>query len=68
VLILGKAIGLSWPTIKAILLMRVAKGIPAGEMSKSRAVFDRLEVATAQEIVRFYQKSEGMGINTGRPH
>jgi uncharacterized protein (DUF2336 family) len=69
VLILGRAIGLAWPTIKAILLMRGAKGIaPAIEMAKSRAVFERLEAATAQEIVRFYRKSEGMGGNSDRPH
>jgi hypothetical protein len=37
-------------------------------MSKSRAIFDHLEVATAQEIVRFYRKSEGMGGHSDRAH
>lgn len=69
VLILSRAIGLAWPTVKAILLMRVAKGIaPAAAMSKSRANFERLEVATAEDILRFYRKSEGMGSNSDRLH
>ncbi len=69
VLILGRAIGLAWPTVKAILLMRAAKGIVTTiEIAKSRAVFERLEVATAEDILRFYRKSEAMGSNSDRAH
>ena len=69
VLILGRAIELSWPTVKAILLLRVAQGImPAAEMTKARAVFERLEIATAQEVVQFYRKSEVMGGHSDHAH
>jgi uncharacterized protein (DUF2336 family) len=69
VLILGRAIGLAWSTVKAILLMRIAKGIlPNAAMAKSRTVFERLEVATAEDILRFYRKSEAMGSNADRAH
>jgi uncharacterized protein (DUF2336 family) len=69
VLILGKAIGLTWSTVKAILLMRAAQGITStGDVSKCRVVFERLEVATAQDILRFYRKSEAIGSNADRAH
>ena len=49
--------------------MRAAKGIvTTTEIAKSRAVFERLEVATAEHILRFYRKSEAMGSNSDRAH
>jgi hypothetical protein len=49
--------------------MRIAKGIlPDGAMAKSRSVFERLEAATAEDILRFYRKSEAMGSNADRAH
>jgi uncharacterized protein (DUF2336 family) len=69
VLILGRATGLKWPTVKAILLMRAAKGIaPTTEIAKSRTVYERLEAATAEHILLFYRKSEAMGSNSDRAH
>jgi uncharacterized protein (DUF2336 family) len=59
VLILARAIGLSWPTFKAILVLRVIKGIiPETEIARFLANFERLKMATAQEIIRFYRKRE----------
>lgn len=56
VLVLAKTIGLSWPTVKAILTLRAAKRpIAAGEMSQCRASFERLKPTTAKEIARFYR-------------
>jgi uncharacterized protein (DUF2336 family) len=62
VLILAKAIGLSWATVKAILLMRAGKRISAGsDIAQSLAGFERLMSASAQEILRFYRRSAQTG-------
>jgi len=59
VLILAKAIGLSWSTVKAILSVRAGKrSTPAGEIAQCLASFERLLPETAQEIVRFYRMRE----------
>jgi len=64
VLILAKVIGLSWSTVKAILLLRAAKRIiPADELANTLAQFERLKPATANEIVRFYRIREQVGTN-----
>ena len=56
VLILAKAGGLSWSTLKAILLLRAGKHFTAGsEIAHCLAKFERLKPATAKEIVRFYR-------------
>lgn len=55
-LVLVRAIGLSWPTVKAILLLPVGKRpILASEIAQCHAKFERLNRATSQEIVGFYQ-------------
>jgi uncharacterized protein (DUF2336 family) len=57
VVVLAKASGLSWPTLKAILLLCAGKYFTAGsEITHSLAKFDRLQLATAHEIVRFYRR------------
>jgi uncharacterized protein (DUF2336 family) len=59
VLVLAKVIGLSWSTVKAILLVQAGKRIVAAdELAKSLAQFERLKPATANEIVRFYRMRE----------
>jgi uncharacterized protein (DUF2336 family) len=59
VLVLARAIGLSWSTVKAILLLRAGKRIIAmDEIAQCLASFERLKTATAREIVRFYQKRD----------
>ena len=56
VLILAKAVGLSWPTVKTILLLRAKRHIISPEeISQCLASFERLKPTTAQEIVRFYR-------------
>lgn len=61
-LILAKSVGLSWPTVKAILSLRVVRRIvTATEISRCLASFERLKVATAQEIIRYYRRREGTG-------
>jgi uncharacterized protein (DUF2336 family) len=66
VLVLARAVGLSWSTIKAILLLRTGKRIiAADEVAQCLARFERLKPATAKEILRFYQKRDLAG--TKRP-
>lgn len=52
----ARAIGLSWPTLKAILLLPGRKRlILAGELAQCLANFERLSRTTTREIVGFYQ-------------
>jgi uncharacterized protein (DUF2336 family) len=56
VLILCKAAGLAWPTVRAVILAR-----PSGKGTSSQALdyafdnFGRLSASTAQRVVRFWQ-------------
>ena len=63
ILVLTRAIGLSWSTAKAILQLRVGKRLVlASEIAKNLASFERLNPATAREIVSFYQAREQTGM------
>ena len=54
--ILVKAAGLSWSTLKAILLLRAGKHFSAGsEIAHSLAKFERLKLSTAADMVRVYR-------------
>jgi uncharacterized protein (DUF2336 family) len=54
--VLAKAIGLSWSTVNEILLLRAKKGFLApGEIVPRLARFERLQSATAQEIIRLHR-------------
>ena len=54
--VLAKAIGLSWSTVNDILLLRAKRGFLAqGEIVQRLARFNRLQTATAQEIVRLHR-------------
>jgi uncharacterized protein (DUF2336 family) len=56
VLIIAKAIALSWPTVKAILCARPGTGAVSGrEIAQCAASYERLKITTAQEIVRFHR-------------
>jgi len=56
VLIIAKAIGLSWSTVKAILCARLGgRPISGGEIAQCLASYERLKAGTAQEIVRFHR-------------
>jgi hypothetical protein len=61
-LVLARAIGLSWPTVKAILVLPARKRpILAGELAQCLGNFERLSRATSKEIVGFYQARERAG-------
>jgi uncharacterized protein (DUF2336 family) len=56
VLILCKAAGLSWPTVKAVILARPdPAGTSAQALDAAFANYDRLSASTAQRVVRFWQ-------------
>jgi uncharacterized protein (DUF2336 family) len=60
VLIIAKAIGLSWPTVKIILKMRAGKqGIGSHALEQCLGTFTRLKPATAQQVVKFQRKRTG---------
>jgi uncharacterized protein (DUF2336 family) len=61
VLILARAAGFSWPTVKAVLNARLV-GKPAPQtLEVARENFDRLTATTAQRVVRFWQVRQGTG-------
>jgi len=56
VLILCKATGLGWPTVKAIFLVRPdGKGTSSQGLDEAFANYGRLSVSTARRVVRFWQ-------------
>ncbi|HEY7232418.1 MAG TPA: DUF2336 domain-containing protein [Pseudolabrys sp.] len=56
-LILAKAAGLSWPTVKHIcILRRKVFSFSPQAIEIARQSFDRLQTATAQRLVRFYNE------------
>ena len=61
VLILAKAVGLSWRAAKAILLLRAeAHGITTHELEQQLRGFELLKPATAQQVLRF-QRNRARG-------
>lgn len=57
VLLLAKAAGLSWPTAKQIcILRRGAAGLSSHAIEAAHRSFERLQPATAQRVVRFYNE------------
>lgn len=56
VLILAKVSGLLWPTAKAVVTMRDAiAGTISTDLEASRGTYERLRVATAQQVLRFHR-------------
>lgn len=59
VLILARAAGFSWPTVREIINAR-PEGRPGGQaLETARENFERLTAATAQRVVRFWQVRQG---------
>jgi hypothetical protein len=59
ILIVAKAIGLSWSTAKALLLLRAGtRGMSAPALEQCLAIFNRLKRETAQEVVEFQRKRQ----------
>lgn len=61
VLILARAAGFGWPTVKAIMCARPGGKPSAQVLDDSFANFERLTAATAQRVVRFWQVRQGTG-------
>ncbi|BBF93812.1 DUF2336 domain-containing protein [Blastochloris tepida] len=56
VLILGKAAGFTWQTVRAIILVRPgAQEMPQAALEKALSHFECLSVQTAQRVVRFWR-------------
>lgn len=57
VLIIAKAIGITWPTVKLILKLRAGdRGIGGHELEQCLGTFTRLKIATAQQVVDFQRR------------
>jgi len=61
VLILARAIGFGWPTVKAILNGRPGSKPSAQTLDAALENFDRLTATTAKRVVRFWQVRQGTG-------
>ena len=56
VLILCKAVGFGWPTVRAIIMAQpTGKGMSNQALDVAYANFERLSPSTAQRVVRFWQ-------------
>lgn len=58
VLILGRALGLDWTTVRAMLGLRLVPGrmLSATDVESARLSFERLAPATAQRVMRFWRE------------
>ena len=69
VLILGKSAGWTWPTVKAIIMVRpdrqgMSSQTSSQELETAQANFDRLSPITAQRVLRFWQVRSDDGRHT----
>jgi uncharacterized protein (DUF2336 family) len=57
ILILGRAVGLEWATVRALIILRLGPGrVPsATDIEEARLNFERLAASTAQRVVSFWQ-------------
>jgi uncharacterized protein (DUF2336 family) len=57
VLILGRASGLKWATVRALIMLRLGPGraVSATDVEEARLNFERLAASTAQRVVNFWQ-------------
>jgi hypothetical protein len=57
ILILGRAAGLEWATVRALIILRLGPGrVPsATDIEEARLNFERLAASTAQRVVNFWQ-------------
>lgn len=63
-LIFAKAIGLSWRTAKAILLLRAGHGgISPHDIERGVVTFEHLKRATAQQVVRFQRTRQSAAMS-----
>jgi hypothetical protein len=58
-LVIARAIGLSWMTVKSILTMQAGSGgVASNQMEGLFKSFSRLQVKTAQTALQFYRLRE----------
>jgi hypothetical protein len=55
VLILCKSAGWGWPTARAIIMSRPTGGASSFTLDTAYSNFERLSLATAQRVMRFWQ-------------
>jgi uncharacterized protein (DUF2336 family) len=57
ILILGRALGLEWATVRALLPLRLAAGrtLSAADVEDARISFERLALTTAQRMLKFWK-------------
>ena len=67
VLILARAVGFGWPTVKEIMQARPGSKPSPQSMDASFENFERLTPATAQRVVRFWQVRQGTGDDARAP-
>lgn len=66
VLMLGRAIGLQWSSVRALLVLKLGAGkapSPA-DIEEARLNFERLSVNTASRVLAFWRAREGGGSET----
>src|SRR4029077_16890790 len=62
--IVAKAAGCSWPTVKALLLMRAAeRRTSTRDLDRACANYERLELRTAQRVLQLYEMRRSMPID-----
>jgi uncharacterized protein (DUF2336 family) len=59
VLILARAVGFSWPTVKAILCARTGVKLQSATLNAAAQHYEKLSESTAQRVVRFWQVRRG---------
>jgi hypothetical protein len=68
VLVLAKAAGCSWATVKLILLIEAADRRMSGEdMERARASFEQLEPRTAKRVLEFYDTRRSRRVGASFP-
>ena len=68
IIVIAKAMALSWATLRALLLLQAHNHPTSAQaIERSLASFERLNAATAQEIVRFW-RLRGQGQTPTRPN
>jgi len=60
-LILARAAGFGWPTVRAVIDARPGANSSRQTLAAASENFERLTTATAQRVVRFWQMREGTG-------
>jgi uncharacterized protein (DUF2336 family) len=65
--IVAKAAGCSWPTVKALLLMRTAeRRMSTKDLDRACENYERLELRTAQRVLQLYEMRRSMPIHSGQ--